>query len=459
LGAILLDPDSTTATFILTALLFIHAFFAAAKEAMIYVRKSRRLQLIEEGNQTARLLDTLAEDIPLLLATEQLFLKFFGFFLVSLAVYVYTPLLAETLATSPPIAFCLIILAAVLTVVTLGELLPREIGRAYAEPIALAVTPPFNLLAYAALPLARVTTLLGRLLTGRWNGTDSPPTITEEDLLTYVDAGEEEGVLEESERKMIYSIFELADTVAREIMLPRIDVVAIEVKASITDALEVILKAGHSRLPVYTESLDNIVGILYAKDLLTHWHEEGEPCSVQGLMREVFYVPESKPVSDLLREMQARKVHIAVIVDEYGGTAGIVTIEDILEEIVGEIHDEYDAEEFSMERISDDEFIFNARLDLDDINHIMAVNLPTDESDTLGGLIYTCLGRVPEVGDALDLNDLHLVVLEVDGRRINRAKIERVKKSEGGEPEEKPAEEKVAAPPELVGTNSSSTVS
>jgi CBS domain containing-hemolysin-like protein len=254
--------------------------------------------------------------------------------------------------------------------------------------------------------------------------------ITEDDLRTYMDASEEGGALGEEEKEMIYSIFNLDDTSTREIMIPRIDMVAIDADAPVREALDTILEAGHSRLPVYVNSVDNVVGIIYAKDLLAHWRNGGEPRPVHGLEREVYYVPEAKPVSELLRDMQAKKVQIAIVVDEYGGTAGLVTIEDIMEEIVGEIQDEYDSEEFFMERISQYEFIFSARMDLDDINDIMSTNLPTDESDTLGGLIYTMLGRVPEVGDSVEVDDLYLTVLAVDGRRIKTVKIQRLGNSD-----------------------------
>jgi putative hemolysin len=169
------------------------------------------------------------------------------------------------------------------------------------------------------------------------------------------------------------------------------------------------------------------VGILYAKDLLTHWREGGEVQAVSNLARDVYFVPETKSVSELLRELQARKVHIAIVVDEYGGTAGLVTIEDILEEIVGEIQDEYDPEEFLMQQVSPDEYIFSARMDLDDINDIMGTSLPTEDADTLGGLVYNVLGRVPLVGDGIDVEDLHLTVLDVDGRRIGRVRAQRLK--------------------------------
>jgi putative hemolysin len=189
-------------------------------------------------------------------------------------------------------------------------------------------------------------------------------------------------------------------------------------------------------VPIYVDNIDHVVGILYAKDLLTHWREGGEAQTVIGLSRDVYFVPETKSVSELLRELQSRKVHIAIVVDEYGGTAGLVTIEDILEEIVGEIQDEYDPDEFIMQRVSEDEYIFSARMDLDDINDLMASDLPTEDADTLGGLVYNLLGRVPVVGDAVEIGDLYLTVLDVEGRRIGRVRTQRLKdKSKSGEQE------------------------
>jgi putative hemolysin len=428
----MLDPASSTPIIVLVVLLISHAFFAAAKEAIVSLRKSRRLQLVEEGDHAAELVNNLAEDATRLLTTEQLILKFIGFFFIGFATFVYTLPLANSLSIYNFTAMLIVTVAAVLIILIFGELIPREIARSYAEAIALWSVYPFNFLSYLAAPLARIITRIGRGLTGRWDETGDYGlgTITEEDLRTYVDAGEEGGLIKEGEKEMIYSIFDLGNTAAREIMVPRIDVVAVEADMPVGDALDIILEAGHSRVPVYDDNIDNIVGILYAKDLLAHWRRGGEPRPVRGLEREVYYVPETKPVSDLLGELQSKKVHIAIVVDEYGGTAGLVTIEDILEEIVGEIQDEYDPEEFFMDRISDDEYIFSARMDLDDINDLMSVDLPTEESDTLGGLVYSMLGRVPAVGDSLDVAHLHLTVLEVEGRRIVKVRAKRVKHDE-----------------------------
>ncbi len=421
-----MDPDSSTYILVLFVLLALHAFFAAAKEAIVSIRKSRRLQLIEEGRRGARRIDSLADDASRLLATEQFVLKFIGFFIIAFAVLVFSPRLAQALFTNDLVAAGIIIILAGLATLIFGELVPREIARHRAESIAFSSIPIMYLLSYIVAPLARMVTRFSWRLTGRSEqGTIvGLGIITEEDLRAYVDASEEGGALRKDEKAMIYSIFNLDDTLAREIMIPRIDVVAVEAQTRVRDALDVILEAGHSRLPVFSEHIDNVVGILYAKDLLAHWRDGAEPSLVHSLVREVYFVPETKPVSELLRELQTRKLQIAIVVDEYGGMAGLVTIEDVVEEIVGEIQDEYDSDEFFMERITDHEYIFNARADLDDINHIMDIELPTAESDTLGGLVYTMIGRVPEVGDSVVVADTRLTVLAVDGHRIGRVKIQ-----------------------------------
>ena len=429
----MLDPDSPLSIFVLVILLALYALFAAAKEAVVSMRASRRVQLIEEGNSAAEMIDRLVKNTTQLLATEQLLLKLISFFIMALVILTYTSPLALAFAVSDFGAVAIITIIAAVVILIFGELIPREIARNYADPLALWLVHPIYLTSYLTAPLARIISRVGQVLTlGADANTDNygVGVITEDDLRTYMDASEEGGALGEEEKEMIYSIFNLDDTSTREIMIPRIDMVAIDADAPVREALDTILEAGHSRLPVYVNSVDNVVGIIYAKDLLAHWRNGGEPRPVHGLEREVYYVPEAKPVSELLRDMQAKKVQIAIVVDEYGGTAGLVTIEDIMEEIVGEIQDEYDSEEFFMERISQDEFIFSARMDLDDINDIMSTNLPTDESDTLGGLIYTILGRVPEVGDSVEVDDLYLTVLAVDGRRIKTVKIQRLGNSD-----------------------------
>jgi magnesium and cobalt exporter, CNNM family len=436
-----LDPNSTAPIIILFVLVLLHAFFAAGQVAIISIRKSRLNQLIEEGRREAAWVASLAEEATRLLATTELVLKLLSFLAVALIASVYAAPVASWLSGfNPPwpvsfshsAAIGLITLGLVLLVLIFGELIPKEIAAHNPEPFALWAVYPMRAVAFVASPLARAVVAASRLLTGL-SGETPPglPFITEEEIKTLVDAGEEGGVIEEDEKRMIYSIFEFGDTLAREVMVPRIDIVAVDVNSRLSDALAVIIQAGHSRIPVYAETIDNIVGILYAKDLLRYWCQPGndelDDLKLRDILRDVFYVPETKKVDELLQELQKRKVHIAVVVDEYGGTAGLVTIEDILEEIVGEIQDEYDTdEEAFVEVISPDEAIFNGRVAVDDVNQTMDVELPTDSGDTLGGLIYSSLGRVPVAGDEARVRGVELSVLAVAGRRIKKVKVTRV---------------------------------
>ncbi len=423
----MIDPDSSAYIIFLILLLVVHAVFAAVKEAVISVRKARLLQLVEERHPAALLIERLNRDATLLLTTGRLTLKVIEWFIIVLSIFAFSSLLTRIIPIESNLIVAIVITAvAMLVTLIIGELIPREIGRNYAEFIGLRLIGLITLGSYLAIPLAHFISGIGRLFGGRNTDVDDQngDAITEDDLRTYVDASEED-VLNEDEKEMIHSIFNLDDTVAREVMVPRIDMAAVEANASVMEALDLILEAGHSRLPVYTDSVDNVVGILYAKDLLAHLRDGDRSQIVYGLEREAHFVPETKSLSELLRELQIEKLQIAIVVDEYGGVAGLVTIEDIVEEIVGEIHDEYDQEEFFMEEISEDEIIFSARTDLDDINRIMDLDIPTDEIDTLGGLVYTTFGGVPEVGDRITVDNLSLTVLSIDGHRIMRVKIKR----------------------------------
>lgn len=246
-------------------------------------------------------------------------------------------------------------------------------------------------------------------------------SVTEDELKTWVEMGEAEGDLEPDERKMIYSIFQFGETLCREIMVPRMEVLALEVKTPLNQAINALINSGYSRVPVYDDEIDNVVGVLYAKDLLKIHGNTSEKVSIKKFLRKAYFVPESKKVDELLAEMQANGVHIAVVVDEYGGMAGLVTLEDIVEEIVGEIHDEYDqSEELLVQKISEDEVLFRGRVSLDDFNDAISTHLDPDMTDTLGGFFYSELGRVPAEGDRLDVEGWILTVEEVRGRRVGK---------------------------------------
>ena len=250
-------------------------------------------------------------------------------------------------------------------------------------------------------------------------------TITEEELIHLVDASQQAGEIEKDEREMIHSVFEFGDTLAREIMVPRVDMLALEVDTPLEEAADKLLESGFSRVPVYEGQIDNIIGLLYTKDMLQVWRAGNEITSLRPLLRPARFIPETKKVDELLDEIQAARIHIAIVVDEYGGVAGLVTLEDIIEEIFGEIEDEYDdgAEEL-WQQLSPNEFMFDGRIPLEDVNNILGTELPTEEADTIGGLIFARVGRVPSTGDGFEENGVKLTVDELRDRRVYRVRAE-----------------------------------
>ena len=326
---------------------------------------------------------------------------------------------------SPLVTAALLTLLAALMAFWL-EWLVREWARRSDEVWALRLAPfalvlQVFLSPWIALPLA---------LSGAERVEEDENSMVTE-LKTLMDAGQRDGLLEQGEQRMIRSIFELGDTLAREIMVPRIDILALDVQTSLPDAADALLRTGHTRVPVYQDSVDNVLGLLYSKDLLRVWRE-GEPMgSLRNLLRPAYFVPEAKKVDELLAEMQSQRIHMALVVDEYGGIAGLVTLEDIVEEIVGEIQDEYDAaEESPYHDLGDGEYIFQGRVDLDDFNEVVGSHLTKDEADTLGGLVYSRLGRVPASGEWVQVEDLLLTVEQVSGRRIRKVRVKRVAPSQ-----------------------------
>jgi len=421
---------------LLFALLILNAFLAASEVAIAEVRKSRLAQLVEQGHAQARVLERLAGDSSRTLATLQLGTTLAGFLAAGTAAMTLAPHLAQQLAKatwlepySLPLAVLIVTLLLGLVMLVLGELVPKSLAVRHAESLALFVARPLDLAATLAAPLVKSLVGLSNLIAGPLGGAsrEGMSLITAEEIKTVVDAGEEGGVLEEEEKEMIYSIFDFGDTLTREVMVPRIDVVALDASTPLTEAADLIIRATHSRVPVYQGTIDNVVGVLYAKDLLRVLRTDNLSIPLAKVVRPAYFVPEAKKASDLLEELQKRRVHIAIVVDEYGGVAGLVTIEDILEEIVGEIRDEYDtSEEPLFHQEAEGSYVFDARANLDDASRLLGVPLPTDESyDTLGGFLYAQLGKVPAAGEQLRFAGLVIEVLNVSGRRIGKVRVQR----------------------------------
>ena len=248
--------------------------------------------------------------------------------------------------------------------------------------------------------------------------------ITEEEIHDLIEAGEEEGVVNEEEREMISAILELDSTIAREIMVPRTDMAAISVDASIPETVNAILACGHSRIPVYEGTLDNIIGLLYAKDLLKHWGESNQSINLRKLTREPFFTPETQTLELLLQEFKRKKVHLAIVVDEYGGTSGLVTIEDLLEQIVGDIQDEYDMEEDLYQQHADGSLTTDARLPIEELENLLGITIEREQFDTVGGLVVHLADGIPTAGTHIDSEQFHITILEADPRKVKRVRIE-----------------------------------
>lgn len=340
-----------------------------------------------------------------------------------------TYMLSQTILTLGVASFGILLLATVLFF--WFEWLVRGIVLHNPESWVLRMASFIRGLNIVLSPLLLVPQIITRNVQTTSEETSS---IVMDELINLVDAGQQEGLLEQEEGKMIHSIFELGDTLAREIMIPRIDMIAFEVNTPLTEAIDGLLQTGYTRVPIYQDTIDKVLGLLYAKDLLRVWREGGQLDSLAGLLRPPYFVPEAKKADQLLAEMQSRRVHMAIVVDEYGGVAGLVTLEDILEEIIGEIQDEYDqAEELPYRETDDGEYIFQGRVDLDDFNEVLESNLSKDEADTVGGFIYSRVGRVPASGETVQVDDLLLTVEQVSGRRIRKVRARRVQPVTGQE--------------------------
>jgi CBS domain containing-hemolysin-like protein len=274
-------------------------------------------------------------------------------------------------------------------------------------------------------PLTRLLIGIGNIVTPG-KGLKTGPFVSEDELRAIVDEAEREEVIEDEEREMIQSIFEFGDTVVREVMVPRPDMVVVPVRFSLQQVLEVILRTGYSRIPVYGRDIDDIVGLAYAKDVLRSLHDGQADKPLLEILRPAPVMPESMRAADCLREMRRRKSHMVIVIDEYGGTSGLVTIEDLLEEIVGEITDEYDREEPNVEPLPDGGWRVNARMSIDEVNELLDMELPATEWDSIGGLLLNLIGGVPKEGQEVEFQGLSLRAERVQGRRISRVRINRL---------------------------------
>ncbi len=431
--------DITVQLVVIVALILLNAFFAAAEIAIVSMRRSRLRHLVEEErNPRAMTVQRLVEQPGRLLATTQIGVTLAGFFASAIGAISLVVVMAAWLASLPVpaiasnaygIAFVLVTIAISFVTLVLGELAPKNLAITRAEGIALALAGPVDLLSKIAAPIVWIltvsTNLVMRLAGSPQRARVNP--ITEEEILAMVASAKEEGVVEPGEQKLIGEVFEFGDTITAEVMVPRVDVRALPKDATLVEARQAVIDTGHTRLPVYDGSLDNIIGVVHAKDLLQHLGPGAgiaAGITVSDIMRRAYHVPESKRVAELLPELQRQQLHLAVVVDEYGGTAGIVTLDNLLEEIVGPIRDEYDArEEPEIQVTGAGQAVVSGGADLGDVSAALDVDLETEGVDTVGGLVYARLGRIPVEGDLVELPDSVLEVLSMRGRRVWKARV------------------------------------
>ncbi len=438
-----MDTDHGLIWLFLFGLLLVQALLSATEVAIssLVGRPELRQRLEHTPGMTARLLLRLGEESTRLLTTVRLGTALAGFFSAALVGLELAPDLAARLSIARAWALLLSVLALAGAVFLLGHLWPRMLANRFPLGIGRIVAWPLSFLSLFFQPLGWLWNTLNRLparLLGAAHPA-TPPYGREEEILTIVDAAEEGGAIAVEEKEMISGILEMGRTLVREVMVPRTDIVALDVDTPLLEALEVILQAGHSRIPVYQRTIDQVAGLLYAKDLLPALRDGRHDLPLRELLRPAYFVPETKVVDDLLHELRNRRIHMAIVVDEYGGTSGLVTIEDLLEEIVGEIQDEYDREEPLLRDLGNGEFLCDARLSVDDAEKKLGLKVPPGDFDTLGGFVYERLGAIPKVGDRVLLGDDTITVEEMEGIRPIQLRIRR---GGGGPPSPRSQDEK-----------------
>jgi CBS domain containing-hemolysin-like protein len=397
------------------ALVAFAAVLAVAETAVTRMTKAKAASLVDQGRKGAerveRIVDNLERDLN-------------AVYLAVNIVQVVQAALVGVLAGRlfGPLGVAVGVLLNVAVLFTVAEAAPKTWALQHTERAALMTAPLVEwigtVLRFPARGLIGVANVL---LPGK--GLKKGPFVTEEEILALAEEAAEHAVIEESERRLIRSIIDFGDTIAREVMVPRPDMVAVDHDASIRDTVELAIVRGLTRLPVYGENADDVIGVVNLKDAVRLEREGGGDRPVTEAMHDAHFIPETKRVTELLAEMQTGSVHIAIVVDEYGGTAGLVTMEDLLEELVGEIHDEFDTDAQPIEWLADGSVLVNATMNVGDLNEELKLHLPDDPWDSVGGLVFGTLGRVPVPGDEVEVAEVLMVVERVDGRRISRVRL------------------------------------
>jgi magnesium and cobalt exporter, CNNM family len=409
-----MSSGDVTALVVAAVLVVVAGLFAAAEAAFSRISRVRAEDMVRDGRRGARRVQQIIADLPRYLNLVLLVRK-----ACEVASVVLVALVAFHLFGDVWVAALVSVSVMVVVLYTAVGVSPRTVGRQHAEAVGLRSAIVILPLVRVLGPLPRLLILVGNALTPG-KGFPEGPFASEAELRELVDLAEENRVIEDDERRMVHSVFELGDTIVREVMVPRTDIVFVERHKTLRQALSLALRSGFSRIPVIGEGEDDVVGVAYVKDLARRMHDNREAETterVDSVMRSATFVPDSKPVDELLREMQRNQSHLAIVVDEYGGTAGLVTMEDIVEEIVGEITDEYDSERPPVERLANGSVRVSARLPVEELAEAFGIEIEEEDVETVGGLLAKHLGRVPIPGARVTCEGLVLVAESAEGRR------------------------------------------
>ena len=447
------DPGSIILKVVLLfALILVNAFFAMSEMAIVTLNDSKMEKMADEGHKKAKKVLRLTEDSSRFLSTIQVGVTLAGFLTSAVAATSFSSILTAWLTDLFSItdksviglvaSLSLILITIIISYfsLVLGELLPKRIAMHNPESISFRVV---GILLFFKAIMRPIVALLSASTNGMLrlfgiNPKDTPQAVTEEEIRMLVDVGEEKGVIEESQKEMINNIFEFDDIVAADVMTHRTDVVAIDINDSFTTVLKTVMEEGYSRIPVYDDDLDDIKGVLYVKDLLKFVGQDLPKRGVAKLMRKAYFVPESKKCGELFSEMTEKRIQLAIVSDEYGGFAGIVTIEDLLESIVGNMQDEYDDEEEEFEKLNDTTYTIDGVTDIEEVEEELGIKLPQGEYDTVAGMIMSILGRIPEENETptVEVAGCEFTVESINERRIERVKIVKLPVEEETEEDE-----------------------
>lgn len=418
-----MDPSVIIQMIILFVLIILSGFFSSAETALTGINKIKVKHMVEEGVRGAALVEKLIEKPNELLGAILIGNNIVNIGASSLATVLAASLVKGTKYEDVGIALA----TGVMTILILifGEITPKSLANQNSEKVAIKVSKPVAAIVFIFRPFVwlftKISTVFIRLLGG--DPDKAEPFITEEELKTLMDVGEEEGVLEGKEKEMIFKVFEFGDRQVKDIMAQRVDIIAESLAVTYEDILKGIGEYQFSRIPIYEENIDDIVGILNIKDLVLLGDEHKQNFDVKNLMREPYYTFEFKKITDLFNEMKKTRNHMAVVLDEYGGTVGIVTIEDLIEEIVGEIEDEYDEHQEDVKEVKENEYEVDGSTRLEDLSEIIHVHIESEAFDSIGGFVIGLLDRLPELNEEIQFNNLKFIVEEIDKKRIKKVRI------------------------------------